>query len=304
MSHVVDQFGNHGASPCVIEFRRFFLSKPRPLSRLLPPLALFLTLTALFPAAGRAASGAPELSWRKAGEAPHDETAFTQGLLLLDGKLYESTGLYGHSELRRIDPATGAALERQVLPARLFGEGLAASGGVLYQLTWKENTVRKYSAATLAPLGELPQGGEGWGLAFDGRDFIRSDGSNRLYFHSPATFAPVRTIEVTDNGAPVDRLNALAFVRGMILANIWYSDKIAVISPAGGKVLGWLDMTALRPASCPPGSEKVFNGIAYDPGSGWLYLTGKLWPRLFVVEVDWRGLASPDRPNPALKDAQ
>jgi len=126
----------------------------------------------MFPRSG---SAAPELSWRKAGDAPHDEAAFTQGLLLLEGKLYESTGLYGRSELRRDDPATGTVLLRQTLSPRQFGEGLAEHGGVLYQLTWKENTVLLYNAATLARIGEMPQGGEGWGLASDGRELIRSD---------------------------------------------------------------------------------------------------------------------------------
>jgi len=258
----------------------------------------------MFPGTGSAASGAPELSWRKVGESPHDETAFTQGLILLGGKLFESTGRYGRSDLRQIDPATGTVMRRQALSPRLFGEGLAERGGVLYQLTWKENTVLLYNAATLARVGELPQGGEGWGLTSDGRELIRSDGSNRLYFHNPSTFKATRTVEVTDNGTPVAELNALAYVRGLILANIWYSDRIAVISPADGKVLAWLDMSAIRPETCPPASEKVLNGIAFDPGSGRLYLTGKLWPRLFAIEVDWRGLPPEARQNTTSKDAQ
>jgi glutamine cyclotransferase len=269
----------------------------------LPPLALVLALAAVFPGTGQA-GGTPELSWRQVGSAPHDEAAFTQGLLLLGGKLYESTGLYGRSELRQTDPATGAVLRRQALPARLFGEGLAECGGALYQLTWRENTVLRYSAASLARTGEMRQGGEGWGLASDGRELIRSDGSDRLYFHDPATFKPIRSVAVADNGAPVVNLNALAYVRGLILANVWYSDRIAVISPADGKVLAWLDMSALRPATCPPGSEKVLNGIAFDPASGRLYLTGKLWPRLFAIEVDWRGLPPEARRDAASKDAQ
>jgi len=261
-----------------------------------------LTLSALFPAARGTASAAPELAWRKTGETPHDETAFTQGLVLLEGKLFESTGLYGRSELRQTDPATGAVLRRLTLGPRQFGEGLAEHGGLLYQLTWKENKVLLYNAATLARRGELPLGGEGWGLASDGARLIRSDGTNRLYFHDPSTFATTGSIDVADNGAPVGALNALAFVRGMILANIWYSDRIAVISPADGTVLAWLDMSALRPASCPPGSEKVLNGIAFEPRSGRLYLTGKLWPRLFAVEIDWRGLRPDAGPNAAPKD--
>jgi glutaminyl-peptide cyclotransferase len=288
----------------VVDFQGGIVLKRGVLSRLAPSLALFLALAVQFFVPQNAASAAATLAWRKVGEAPHDASAFTQGLLLRGSRLYESIGLYGRSELRLIDPATGKVQRRRAVDSRLFAEGLALYKDVLYQLTWQEGKVLLYDADTLASKGELPLAGEGWGLTASQDELIRSDGSSTLYFHDPATFKVTRTVTVGDGGSPVSQLNELEYAAGMVLANIWHSDKIAVISPADGRVLAWLDMAAIRPASCPPGSEKVLNGIAYDPATGRLLLTGKFWPSLFVIEVDWGGLAHAPRRASAPKEVK
>jgi glutaminyl-peptide cyclotransferase len=214
---------------------------------------------------------------------PHDRQAFTQGLVYVDGYLYESTGLYGRSSLRKEDVITGRILKFQPVPNNDFGEGLTNWGNTLIQLTWKAHTALVYDRATFRFLRSMRYTGEGWGLTQDGKDLILSDGTATLRFLDPATFRELRHITVTDRGKPVTQLNELEWVRGEIYANVWHSNRIARISPATGKVLGWIDLTDLLPDSEHSSPEAVLNGIAYDAAHNRLFV--KLWPELFEIQV-------------------
>lgn len=257
--------------------------------------------------ARQTAAPAPVVPVRVLARLPHDAGAFTQGLLFHQGQLYESTGLYGQSSLRRVDPATGKVLTRHNLDPRFFGEGLAlcpdGENSRLVQLTWREGVVLTYDSATLRPLASLALRGQGWGLACAGSQLVHSDGSNLLRWLDARTLTPTgKTVRVRDAGRPVERLNELEWAGGWLLANVWQEDKIAVIRPATGQVALWLDLSALR-RELPQGAETA-NGIAYAPagqmsraglksqtgqtgqaGQGALYLTGKRWNTVFVVEL-------------------
>jgi len=215
---------------------------------------------------------------------PHDPMAFTQGLVVFDGKLYESTGQYGHSSIRRVDLDTGAVEQIAPLNFTFFGEGMTILDGRIYQLTWKSQTAFVYDLASFELLETKRYRGEGWGLTHDGQSLIVSDGSATLTFYDPASFMPQRTIEVRDGGSPVPLLNELELVDGEIWANVWYDDRIARISPETGDVLGWLDLTAIYPRT-QRGRDDVLNGIAYDAATGRLFVTGKNWPTVFEITL-------------------
>lgn len=219
------------------------------------------------------------------GKIPHDPTAFTQGLIYHQGVLYESTGLYGQSSLRRLDAATGQVLARRQLPDAIFGEGLALVDGLFYQLSWREGRVLMAHVADLAPAGELPLPTEGWGVCVFQGKLVVSDGSDRLFFYDPATMAALGSVAVTDAGTAVSRLNELEFVGGRIWANILGDNRIAVIDPATGQVTAWVDCTPLRPGATATSLEKVFNGIAHDPATGRIWVTGKNWPTIYEITV-------------------
>jgi glutamine cyclotransferase len=241
-------------------------------------LALLLVLPALSVAA-------PLLPAVVKARLPHDPGAFTQGLVYRDGVFYESTGLYGHSSLRRVDPATGQVLARRELPRELFGEGLALVGGSLYQLTWREGRVLVADPSDLSPRGELALPTEGWGAcALDGR-LVVSDGSDQLFFYDPKTMAALGSVAVTDDGRPVSRLNELETVAGRIWANVWGDNRIAVIDPATGRVAAWVDCSGLRPGTVAVDFENVLNGIAHDPATGRVWVTGKRWPEIDEIAV-------------------
>lgn len=229
---------------------------------------------------------------------PHDPEAFTQGLVFHEGVFLESTGLYGHSSLRRVEPSTGRVLARRELPARLFGEGLAlcpaengGKGARLVQLTWKEGVILVWDAATLRPLSRQRLRGQGWGLACDGRALALSDGTPTLRFLDARTLAETgRTLPVRDGGRPVERLNELEWVHGWLLANVWEEDRIAVIRLDGkgaGEVALWIDLSPLR-RELAEGAEAA-NGVAFDPsgdaGGGLLYVTGKRWDKVFALRL-------------------
>ena len=216
---------------------------------------------------------------------PHDQAAFTQGLIYLDGHLYESTGLKGQSSLREEDLDTGKILAFHDVASQYFAEGLAAWGKTLIQLTWQSHVAFVYDRASFHLLRTFQYDGEGWGLTEDGKDLILSDGTATLRFLDPATFREVRRVTVKDRGAPVKNLNELEFIHGEIYANIWYTDRIARISPATGKVLGWIDLTGLLPEADRSGRDAVLNGIAYDAQHDRLFVTGKLWPKLFEIKI-------------------
>jgi glutaminyl-peptide cyclotransferase len=231
------------------------------------------------------AAGAQVDAYKVVHTYPHDPQAYTQGLLFLDGHLYESTGLNGRSSLRMVDLTTGHVLQSVPVPDQYFAEGLASWGSTLIQLTWQSHVAFVYDRFSFRLLRTIPYEGEGWGLTEDGQHLILSDGSSTLKFLDPATFHVVRSIQVTDQGAPVTQLNELEYVRGEIYANVWHSDRVARISPATGKVLGWIDLTGILPADQHSDPEAVLNGIAYDAAHNRLFVTGKLWPRLFEIKV-------------------
>jgi glutamine cyclotransferase len=216
-------------------------------------------------------------------QRPHDPRAFTQGLLFADGVFFESTGLYGESSLRRVDPATGRVVQSIRLPPDIFGEGLARLHGELYQLTWRERRCLVYDATTFEKRRELTYEGEGWGLTTDGESqLVMSDGSAVLRFLDPASFRVLRTMEVRDGGRPLARLNELEWVRGEIFANVWGETVIARIDPRSGAVLGYLDLSGL-PEPRHEDPDAVANGIAYDPAGDRLFVTGKRWRSVFEI---------------------
>lgn len=216
---------------------------------------------------------------------PHDRTAFTQGLLVDGETLYESTGLYGQSDIRIVDLPSGAVRQERDLGPTIFGEGLARVGERLVQLSWREQTGYVYELATLAPAGTFSYTHEGWGITYDGQLLLVSDGTSTIRRLDPATFAEVSRFEVRDGDVPVLRLNELEMVRGQLWANIWQTDRIARIDPATGSVVGWLDLQGLLPPQDRVGAD-VLNGIAYDATRDRLFVTGKLWPTLFELRVD------------------
>jgi len=213
---------------------------------------------------------------------PHDPVAFTQGLVWDGGVLYESTGLYGRSSLRRVEPMTGEVLERRMVDPNLFGEGLARVGGKLLQLTWKAGIALVYDVGTLAQVDEYGFNGEGWGLAYDGQRLMMSDGSHRLTVRDPEDFRWLETIEVRLAGTPVPNLNELEFAEGALYANVWGDERIVRIDPFSGAVTATIDASGLL---LPEERARVdvLNGIAYDPVSRSFWLTGKFWPKIFQV---------------------
>lgn len=233
-------------------------------------------------------NGVPTYSATVVRQYPHDRQAFTQGLFFAGGQLYETTGIEGASDVRRVDLATGAVQQRRSVPAPYFGEGSVALNGKLYELTWKNGKAFVYDLDTFAPRDTLTYTGEGWGLTTDGTAIYLSDGTASLRVLDPRTFAVQRTIPVRDGSAPVSQLNELEWVDGEIYANVWQSDQIARIDPKTGNVLGWIDLAGLLPTSARTGREDVLNGIAYDAAAKKLYVTGKWWPTLFEITLQRR----------------
>ena len=227
----------------------------------------------------------PKYGYQITNIFPHDSNAFTQGLILVDGKLLESTGQEGSSSLRNVELATGKILKKVDVPSPYFAEGITVLNGKVYQLTWQHNVGFIYDAQTLERSGQFPYQGEGWGLTTDGQSLIVSDGSNRLRYLDPTSFQVTRTITVLDGKNPVDQLNELEFVQGEIYANVWHDERIAVIDPQTGRVKAWIDLTGLMPEGELQDAEAVLNGIAYNQANNKLYVTGKLWPRLFEIKV-------------------
>jgi glutamine cyclotransferase len=217
---------------------------------------------------------------------PHDPEAFTQGLLFDGGFLYESTGLKGRSSLRKVELETGKVLQLRPLPPEYFGEGLAARGQELIQLTWKSGLGFVYSKSDFTPRRQFGYATEGWGITWDGERFIMSDGSSVLRFLDPHSFTETGRLAVRENGGPEAMLNELEFIKGEIFANIWQKDLIVRISPTTGDVVGKIDCGVLRAALGPtPGAAEALNGIAFDAAHNRVFVTGKLWPKLFEIEL-------------------
>ena len=228
---------------------------------------------------------APKYGYQIVNIWPHDSNAFTQGLILMDGKLLESTGEVGFSSLRRVEVESGKVLKKVEVPEPYFAEGIAQLNGKIYQLTWQHNLGFIYDAQTFDRVGQFNYQGEGWGLTTDGQSLILSDGTSSIRFIDPASFRVTRSIQVTDQSRPVRELNELEYINGEIYANLWHDNRIATIDPQSGRVNSWIDLTGLMPEGELQDPEAVLNGIAYDQGNDKLFVTGKLWPRIFEIKV-------------------
>jgi glutamine cyclotransferase len=216
---------------------------------------------------------------------PHDTGAWTEGLDFWRGDFYESTGLYGRSSIRRVDLATGTVLQKRLLPDNVFGEGMAIAKGRLFVITWKERRALVYNPFSFARIGRYDHGGEGSGLAYNGRHIVMSNLTSTIRFRDPDTFTSVRSIQVRENGVPVDQINALAWVKGQIWANIWLVPDILIINPATGNVVRRLDFSALQATEDAAGNAHDMNGIGYWANEDRLFVTGKFWKRVYEIEV-------------------
>ena len=233
----------------------------------------------------KASEPVPVYTYEIKNTYPHDRAAFTQGLVFRDGFLWESTGQYGSSSLRQVELQTGRVVKSVPVSREFFAEGMTIFGGKVYQLTWQEKRAFVYDAKDFRRIGEFKYAGEGWGLTHDGESLVMSDGTSTLRFLDPETFAVRRAVRVVDGSRPVEQLNELEYVNGEIFANVWQTDRVARIDPRTGSVLGWIDLAGLlRPADAR-GDEDVLNGIAYDEASDRLFVTGKLWPKLFEIRL-------------------
>ncbi len=251
------------------------------------PLLLALLATQVPTAAAYAAT--PVYTYQVVRTFPHDVGAFTEGLFYEDGVLWESTGLPGHSFVRKEALDTGQVLQQHDLPAHDFGEGIVRWGARLYQLTWQEHFGYVYDAQTLKVKAQFQYPGEGWALTKDARHIYMSDGTPDLRVLDPVTMRVTRRIHVTDDGRSIQNLNELEWVRGEIYADIWQTNLIARIDPATGHVVGWIDLAGLLPqADVTPGRTDVLNGIAYDAAHDRLFVTGKNWPKLFQITLKLR----------------
>lgn len=234
---------------------------------------------------GASDSRAQQVSYEVVSSYPHDPTSFTQGLLWHDGALYEGTGLKGESRLRKLEFPSGRVLKEVSLAAEFFGEGLALVDSRLIQLTWQSHKGFVYDLETFRQLQEFAYDTEGWGLTYDGTSLILSDGSNDLFYLDPQTFKPIRKLAVTMNGKPLSELNELEFIEGEIWANVWQTDLIVRIDPSTGRVTSFLNLKGILAPSDKTGREDVLNGIAYDSERKRIFITGKLWPRIFEIRI-------------------
>jgi glutaminyl-peptide cyclotransferase len=251
--------------------------------------ALMAALAALAGAAGMplalAAPNPPVHGFKVVRSYPHDPDAFTQGLFFHDGYLFEGTGLRGRSCIRKVEIETGRVLQQVDLPGEVFGEGITLWGDRIIGLTWQEGTAFVLDLKTFKLWRKFNYTGEGWGITHNERELIMSDGTAELRFLDPLTFKELRRLRVTANGRPVDQLNELEWVNGQVFANIWQTDRIARIDPKTGQVVAWIDLAGLLPPNQRTGRDDVLNGIAYDAKTKRLFVTGKLWPRLFEIQL-------------------
>jgi len=252
-------------------------------ARVLTPAAI---AAAMLP--GQLPRSAPVSGYQIVHVYPHDPNAFTQGLQYIDGVLYEGTGLNGRSSIRRVKLESGEVLQKHDVPAQYFGEGITVWKNDLIELTWQSEIAFVYDKNTFQEKRRFTYPGEGWGLTQDGTNLIMSDGSDRLRFLDPATFAERRRVQVTSEGVPVRSLNELEYVKGEVLANLWLTDYVARIAPDTGRVLGYIDFSGLLSSlerQVVSSAGGVLNGIAYDAEHDRLFVTGKLWPKLFEVKL-------------------
>jgi len=224
----------------------------------------------------------PVLSYEVVNTYPHDRKAFTQGLVFQDGFLYESTGLYGNSSLRKVELTTGKVLQMHSLPPELFGEGITIYNDQIIQLTWQSKIGLVYDKERFNLIQTFFYPTEGWGITHNQKWLIMSDGSSQLYLLDPVSFKIVKQITVTANNKPVKGINELEYIQGEIFANIWPTNRIARISLVTGKVTAWLDLSGLVPLEQ---QVDVLNGIAYDEKTGRFFITGKFWPQIFEIKI-------------------
>jgi glutamine cyclotransferase len=230
----------------------------------------------------------PTYTFEVVNSWPHDCKAFTQGLVFDRNLFFESTGQYGESSLRRVEPQTGKVLKKLKIDGDYFAEGIAIFQGKIFQLTWESHKGFIYDQESFERLGEFTYEGEGWGLTHDGRSLIMSDGTNRIRFLDPVSLKVERKISVYDHNQPLMLLNELEYIKGEIYANIWHSDRIVRIDPANGKITGWIDLTGLLSSKGDCKQAEVLNGIAYEEASDRLFVTGKLWPKVFEIRLKRR----------------
>jgi len=245
--------------------------------------AVLLVLPTAEPPEETANSEPVNYSYRIVNVYPHDETAFTQGLLIDNGVLYESTGIRGESSLRRVELETGEILRFHALPNQYFGEGITIFDDKIIQLTWQSNKGFVYDKESFELLQEFSYSTEGWGITHNGSQLIMSDGTSTLHFLDSETFQKIGQVEVHDNGA-VERLNELEYIQGKVYANIWLEEKIAIINPQTGQVEGWINLSGLQTMENQD-PNNVLNGIAYDAASDRLFVTGKRWSQLFEIQL-------------------
>jgi glutamine cyclotransferase len=219
-----------------------------------------------------------------ANKYPHDTNAFTEGLIYSTGFLYESTGLNGQSSLRKVDLVTGNVLQEYILPGQYFGEGITVVNNTIIQLTWQSHIGFIYEKNTFALLGNFTYPTEGWGLTNNGTQLIMSDGTNQLFFLNPITFQRTGQVGVHDGNQTIVNINELEYIKGDIYANIWLTNKIAIINPENGQVKAWIDLTGI-PEPAPNGIGNVLNGIAYDQENNRIFVTGKNWPNLYQINL-------------------
>lgn len=229
-------------------------------------------------------SNTPMYGYKIVHTYPHDRNAFTQGLEYHDGFLYEGTGLNGRSGIRKVELETGKVLQETPLDARYFGEGITLLDQRLFELTWQAERGFVYDRSTFRVLRSFEYPGEGWGLTNNGHQIYMSDGSSQIRIWNPATLAELRRILVHDGHKPVNMLNELEYVRGEIYANVWQTNKIARIAPSDGHIVGWIDLSGLL-TTAEAISADVLNGIAWDAAKNRLFVTGKLWPKLFEIQL-------------------
>ncbi|MFL6253626.1 MAG: glutaminyl-peptide cyclotransferase [Pyrinomonadaceae bacterium] len=235
--------------------------------------------------AARGNEAVPVYGYEVVNTFPHDPDAFTQGLIFHEGVFIESTGLERHSTLRRVELQTGKVLQKVDVPRDFFAEGMTLFNGKIYQLTWKGEKGFIYDPQTFEKTGEFTYTGEGWGLTHDADSLILSDGSNKLRFIDPNTYQVKRSIDVTDRGRPIEELNELEYVKDEIYANVWHDNRVARIDPQTGRVKAWIDFAGLLKLGETTSGEAVLNGIAYDEAGDRLFVTGKLWPKIFEVKL-------------------
>ena len=234
-------------------------------------------------------SPVPVYGYKIINSYPHDKAAYTQGLVYDGQNLYESTGLYGNSTVRQVELETGKIQQSYSMPVEYFGEGMTIWKNRLIQLTWKSMRGFVYNKSDFKQIRDFYYEREGWGITSDGLRLIMSDGSDTLYFVNPDTFTGDGSIRVKDSGKPVSNLNELEYINGSILANIYFDNKIAIISPETGEVTGWIDLQGLTAREKNLSKVDVLNGIAYNPKNDTLLVTGKLWPELFEIEIQREG---------------